>query len=584
MKTRQVGTPWQFVIAAALCCCGPAAAPAQSDGADELGLQGSDGILWIYNYSLSAESGLYQLDFVFRTKELDRFVAPLLLHHLRGKVHCAAMVADDLYVFYDEGTLRRYTLTRGDRGETAHQLTGHTEMPLPDNETPLAVAGRDNAENLYAIVRTSVSRKLWQEEWARKLEEAQAPENANASAAIETPSYEETHAETGFAIVRYDLRRWIVDTSVPPWLDGSESCYLAVDQSGSFHVLFAGGEDSTYRHARCIDGEWSAPQAITDDPGASILSFFVNEDLPTAVLLEPEANQVSVLAWNRDSEVWSTAAPLVGASGEIPKPSRPLAAAPFAGALAIVVVDDEQRVWCGRWPAAGGEALEPLAEVAALKEQPTPMITLRGQGFIASAILALFLGFVFLRRQDSITGKLDLPPHCRPAGLWRRSAGFVMDASPAALLTLWWWWPPLVEYFDAYRSIEFARSDSPALSAPVLIGWLSWAGTHCIYCTISELLLRTTPGKMAVHCRVANEQGLHCTTSQVLTRNAMRIVELFPLFQMWPTLILMLFLRNRQRLGDLVARTIVIERVTLEQQRTENSSVDQPDDRSDSPG
>ena len=38
------------------------------------------------------------------------------------------------------------------------------------------------------------------------------------------------------------------------------------------------------------------------------------------------------------------------------------------------------------------------------------------------------------------------------------------------------------------------------------------------------------------------------------------MVEVFYLFQLMPAIILILLTRNRQRLGDLMARTLVVER------------------------
>ncbi|MGB9626764.1 MAG: hypothetical protein ACPMAQ_18070, partial [Phycisphaerae bacterium] len=43
-------------------------------------------------------------------------------------------------------------------------------------------------------------------------------------------------------------------------------------------------------------------------------------------------------------------------------------------------------------------------------------------------------------------------------------------------------------------------------------------------------------------------------------RNAARILELETYLPIWPLAMIVFFTRNRQRLGDLFARTVVVER------------------------
>ena len=69
-----------------------------------------------------------------------------------------------------------------------------------------------------------------------------------------------------------------------------------------------------------------------------------------------------------------------------------------------------------------------------------------------------------------------------------------------------------------------------------------------------------TPGKRIVQCRVADERGGRCGFGAVALRNLIRIVEMFYLFNLMPAIVLILLTRNRQRLGDLIARTLVVER------------------------
>jgi uncharacterized RDD family membrane protein YckC len=63
-------------------------------------------------------------------------------------------------------------------------------------------------------------------------------------------------------------------------------------------------------------------------------------------------------------------------------------------------------------------------------------------------------------------------------------------------------------------------------------------------------------------CVVWSESLARPTPLQIVIRNLMRLVEFEPLLLIWPFMLVIFFTRDRQRIGDLVARTIVVERNT----------------------
>jgi uncharacterized RDD family membrane protein YckC len=136
----------------------------------------------------------------------------------------------------------------------------------------------------------------------------------------------------------------------------------------------------------------------------------------------------------------------------------------------------------------------------------------------------------------------------------------MLDAMPAALISTKLWAEPVSLWLDEYDALEREGGPVPPLGNDLLYGWVVACAGYTLYCITCEALYGATPGKLVLQCRVVDEDGQRCRIGQVLIRNALRLVELFPLFQLWPTLILMLFTRKRQRLGDLLARTIVVER------------------------
>jgi uncharacterized RDD family membrane protein YckC len=81
------------------------------------------------------------------------------------------------------------------------------------------------------------------------------------------------------------------------------------------------------------------------------------------------------------------------------------------------------------------------------------------------------------------------------------------------------------------------------------------------YYFVPEWLFGTTAGKALFSLRVKQLSGEPCTARQIAVRTAMRLVEVNPfLLGALPAGIAILSTKRRQRLGDLLAGTIVVRR------------------------
>lgn len=84
------------------------------------------------------------------------------------------------------------------------------------------------------------------------------------------------------------------------------------------------------------------------------------------------------------------------------------------------------------------------------------------------------------------------------------------------------------------------------------------------YFIVSEWMCQgTTPGKKLVGLQVLDAQGLRLTLPQVITRNLLRGIDAFPSLYLIGGITALLTPRT-QRLGDLVAGTIVVRRDAVE--------------------
>jgi len=81
------------------------------------------------------------------------------------------------------------------------------------------------------------------------------------------------------------------------------------------------------------------------------------------------------------------------------------------------------------------------------------------------------------------------------------------------------------------------------------------------YFLVFEASLGVTPGKLVMGLKILSFDGGRCTITQVLIRTAFRVIEVNPLLLgALPAAIGIICTRDRQRLGDMVAGTVVVLR------------------------
>jgi len=106
-------------------------------------------------------------------------------------------------------------------------------------------------------------------------------------------------------------------------------------------------------------------------------------------------------------------------------------------------------------------------------------------------------------------------------------------------------------------SVLVAKSASdkqPLLQTALLIG------TFLAYYFAFEALLGRTPGKFFTGLKVTQLNGTRCTWSQAAIRTALRLFEVNPLFMgAIPAAAFITFSQRRQRIGDMLAGTLVVQ-------------------------
>lgn len=178
--------------------------------------------------------------------------------------------------------------------------------------------------------------------------------------------------------------------------------------------------------------------------------------------------------------------------------------------------------------------------------------------------LALVLGlmtFIMWTRREQVTRPAILPVGFALASVWRRALATIVDALPALVITMPFAAsvvPSTVQAFDV-TAFEETLAD-PQMQSKLLPIQLGFLGIYGVWCLVWELVLASTPGKLLLGCRVLSLSGSRPTAVQSLWRNALRVlmVGLGPPGWIVTLMMMVLVTRNRQRLGDVMAGTIVV--------------------------
>ncbi len=165
----------------------------------------------------------------------------------------------------------------------------------------------------------------------------------------------------------------------------------------------------------------------------------------------------------------------------------------------------------------------------------------------------VFLGFMLLRERRQFILEMfqpparEGPPH---AAILQRAMAHILDQM-VLFLPVW----VAAEVLNVAPETTELDLGDPKVWALAGV----WAGVHFLYHFLMEGLLGWTLGKKVIGLRVAQADGSPLTWTGALVRNLLRPIDAeYPLGVFLGTAVLALTPR-RQRLGDLAARTLVLE-------------------------
>jgi uncharacterized RDD family membrane protein YckC len=468
-----------------------------------------------------------------------------------GDVYCAAVLRGQLNAFFGDGTF--YTFERTAAGRTVPTASSLLQQRLPGGFLPLAVAGNEAEDALWAVVPSYIAARIIEDnqEQDRFLggEEEQIVTTLPATQPVVTePKIDPASNE--YWLAAYRPRHW----------DPIESLGKHVSASVWTAIAFSDGNMALVWRPPPAEGtSGGPPETIPNSVSLDGLTLGWVKDEPVLVGLrpEPKGGKADVEVLHHQEAGWKSAKLLAADGTPLRVTPDQVGAAVCGDQILLALVQDANDASWGLWPAAGGKPIENIRPIPDLHAQQQPIVSGRWGQIASYVVLVLLLGSVLWRRQDSLLKPANLPAGFAPAGLARRAAGFLLDFTPALVLTA-----PLM--VSAANDALVAYGEQPDILLQKT--WLPWLLTRSVYtgyCLAWELWRGMTPGKMATHTIVCGLDGQPPTRGQILVRNLFRIVELELYLLVWPFMLLLVLTRNRQRLGDMWANTLVIQHVPV---------------------
>jgi uncharacterized RDD family membrane protein YckC len=525
-----------------------------ADSPPEFFIAGGEQVAWSWRRVLDADKERRLLVVYTRVQVGDARFFLLPMHPTGAEVRAAGVHADDLYVFFKDGSLYRMRAPVAPYRAAPGVRHDFPELQLPDQRVPLALGGDASGEGLFAIVPSAT---------AELLAEQAALEAGTNGLSARTPDF----SVARYALVRYVPGGWDALAPMPADFDDQAAVWL-IGHREAAHVFYAHGpQPDRLTHQTFADSAWSSPQTVPEVTPRNVIAVCAPGDAVVVLAQGPpdEKQRVSVRPHYWKDSAWTAAETLRLEDAELRVPPHQFAGSRLGDGLIAIWLDESgatPALQSARWPISGGPALTKAVAVAALDAAPAPAYQERTRFLLTIAAMALMLSVVVRGRRDSFINDLPVPEGHVLARLGPRAIAFFLDGAVICLIAVPVIFIPWLARNGVVLDEGFAERVMHAASQDpngVFWRWLIATGVYAFYCIAFESMLGATPGKLAMRLRVCSSRAGRASFAAIVVRNLLRL-EVYPYFHFSPIVVLVLFTRNRQRLGDLAANTVVVEK------------------------
>jgi len=397
--------------------------------------------------------------------------------------------------------------------------------------------------------------------------------------------YALTKNETAYSLWHHSKNKWQSAGDVPlPLTDPNQTTTKIHVFDSIVHMLNIHAEKLRHQTWRLNQQPLSEPQPlpINDVIDANILTVNREAILIVAVRAAEDNNPPSTVARKQNVEfrigrqvkdAWLFSDPLKQTTDDssLPfvAPLEKVSVAAFGQNIAIFQKCDNGEIWLRQYSPAGEILEKPVLSLSVASVQSLPFLRWMFNPAAAVAMTVVIAVLLFLYRKKAFGSQVPLPEYIQLASLWRRIPAFLIDTmailflSDIVSIVLQSKIPPeLVQEMSLPAEVIIQKMQSgimqPQMFRLMILTLIIVAVVSLFYFTLCESFFQRTPGKLCMNLIVLDIGGKPVSVRQAILRNILRLLEYHPLISPLISLIIVLSTSRRQRIGDLVADTIVV--------------------------
>jgi uncharacterized RDD family membrane protein YckC len=534
-------------LAAAVWLCGWApAVEAQDWSPDRVWVTGSDASVWVVASGDAPEEQLPVIEFWYagsgRTDTgLEKPSQSAALVAQLGEVERLGADALVLRVLFSNLESANYAGESGSLGGV---------LWTQQSDAPPAAWGGDAAVGVfYAVAETSQLKAPTQPATTSPVTQPAEDDTADATAA------ESAAIESRMTCLRLRDGKW-ERLACPPESDTAEAFWITGRRAAPY--LFWQSADGLIYFSMNEGSAWTPPEQVCEQIEFSFARVGVGKAGPVLVAATPAGDSsVNLQLYQREDETWRDMSAAREGSELFAGDPEKIDVAIARDQLVVGRLGEEGRIEFG----SGALGVSPPLAFDELRIKAPVQTTPAWQDILLMVLVLTCVTALFWSRRELAAHPLALPPGWMLAATWKRMLAALIDFLPALLLSTM-----LIAFYlgdripqdpsavlQMFNDPEFVRASLP-------IALATWSA-YALWCFAWEILTATTPGKRLFGCRVFGVDGSRPGFRAVALRNISRGVML-ALGDVGILVILMtmIFLtRNRQRPGDLLAKTLVLE-------------------------
>jgi len=565
MSMPRLSMTWPLVAALAVGCAAALAAPDMAT--DRLTLAGGGDRLWL------VRTGADEMSFdvlTYRAGEKWRWVQ----RGVGGRPTAAVADGEQLHVLTGPGPAYLVVYTDSSRSP-AIGATPPRKI-WPGEAAPLAACGAEalagvDGWSLVVVVPGAPPEAPPAGDEPQIAPPADQPTATDADQGEAAPQpaislQPPAEAPAAPAVLQFGDGNWRRLTDLPSAVLADRSSVRVSAANNVIYLLVTSvsGDNSLWRWPGDDDGPWTQLNLTGHATSSAVLAMFhsgPNElTLVLALPAGPDQDEQLELVSLDPSGAATAPQPITLSKGEpLTLPTRPLAAplvVPEARHRVALLWRDDGSAKFTLCDVSTGVA-EPARDVSALTEAPLDDSGRMVLNYFVIVLLVVTFAVMIAARPRTTPGPMILPPACRPAPLGKRVLAGMIDFVPISVIVsfvapigelpggspggLW-------ELWDQYNQVLQTRQAAFSVIATLC--------TYMVYGVVMEARFAATLGKMLLKMRIIAGDGRPPGLREAALRNVVKMLEIS---MPWLLVIVPLLNPARQRLGDILARTVVIE-------------------------